>query len=229
MPPLEGVGPFADAVESTENMAQLEALLVQIGQNLGFRHHLLSVHPAGAERPLILTDIPAGRAFSTGAVQAVAARRIRPFFWELQAGKPQSRRAGASIFVIPMHIPGIATGFLCWFLADGEISRNSLGVGQYLAGCLFEQAYRLGAGVARKPGKLSRRQRDCLRLAARGKSDWVASQILGLQPDTVHKYIEQAKARYNVSTRTELVVRALYDGELHFSDLIDQESASAGG
>ena len=58
-------------------------------------------------------------------------------------------------------------------------------------------------------------------LAARGKSDWIAGTLLGLSPATVHKYLEQAKARYGVSSRTELVVRALYHGEIGFPDLID--------
>jgi hypothetical protein len=44
--------------------------------------------------------------------------------------------------------------------------------------------------------------------------------LLGLSEGTVHKYLEAAKSRYGVSTRTELVVRALYDGQLSFTDVI---------
>jgi LuxR family quorum-sensing system transcriptional regulator CciR len=72
-----------------------------------------------------------------------------------------------------------------------------------------------------QPRRLTRRQTQCLVLAARGKSDWIAGTLLGLSPATVHKYLEQAKARYGVSSRTELVVRALYHGEIGFPDLID--------
>jgi LuxR family quorum-sensing system transcriptional regulator CciR len=46
--------------------------------------------------------------------------------------------------------------------------------------------------------------------------------LLGLSPDTVHKYLESAKRRYGVSSRTELVVRALYDGQLSFNDVIHE-------
>jgi LuxR family transcriptional regulator, quorum-sensing system regulator CciR len=64
-------------------------------------------------------------------------------------------------------------------------------------------------------------------LAARGKSNWVAGKLLGLSPDTVHKYLESAKRRYGVSSRTELVVRALYDGQLSFSDVIHDTPAGS--
>ena len=220
-PILEGLAPLTDAIEATESMEQLEALLLRISAQLLFPHHLLSVERAGGNERIIVSDLPADGGMSVGMLHAAAGRRVRAFFWNSLTNKPQNRAAGASMFVVPMHIPEIATGLMCWFLPEGSPSRQSLAAGQYLAGWIFEQAYRLSAGISRGSGKLSPRQRDCLRLAARGKSDWVASQILGLQPDTVHKYMEQAKARYNVSTRTELVVRALYDGEIHFSDLID--------
>ena len=68
--------------------------------------------------------------------------------------------------------------------------------------------------------RLTRRQLDCVVLVAQGKSNWVAGQLLGLAPGTVHKYLESAKKRYGVSSRTELVVRALHDGQLSFSDVI---------
>ncbi|WP_273461893.1 response regulator transcription factor [Sandarakinorhabdus limnophila] len=68
--------------------------------------------------------------------------------------------------------------------------------------------------------KLTQRQLDCLVLAARGKSNWVAGQLLGLSGGTVHKYLEAAKTRYGVATRTELVVRALFDGQLSFAGVM---------
>jgi LuxR family quorum-sensing system transcriptional regulator CciR len=44
--------------------------------------------------------------------------------------------------------------------------------------------------------------------------------LLGLSGGTVHKYLEAAKTRYGVATRTELVVRALFDGQLSFADVM---------
>lgn len=76
--------------------------------------------------------------------------------------------------------------------------------------------------IGDKAPKLTPRQRDCVVLAARGKSSWVSGQLLGLSADTVHKYLESAKRRYGVSSRTELVVRTLHDGQLSFEDVMGQ-------
>lgn len=218
---LDMLASSAEALEGAGTMAELEAQLALIQQELGFSGHYLSFQPAGSANRVPLTDLVDPADFPAAAIEAVAARRVRPFFWDRSSNRPQTRRTGSSIFVAPLHIPEIATGFACWFSGGNVFQRPSLAAGQYLAACVFEQLHRLSNELPPAPRRLSKRQRDCLLLAARGKSDWVASQILGLQPDTVHKYIEQAKTRYNVSTRTELVVRALYSGELHFHELID--------
>ena len=78
---------------------------------------------------------------------------------------------------------------------------------------------------ARPPGpprgpQLTPRQRDCVVLVAQGKSDWEIGQVLGISESTVHKHIEDAKRRFGVSTRVQLVVRSLFDARLSFSDVM---------
>ncbi|MBB5720345.1 DNA-binding CsgD family transcriptional regulator [Stakelama sediminis] len=43
---------------------------------------------------------------------------------------------------------------------------------------------------------LTRRQRDCLIWAARGKGDWEISRILGVSEETVAKHFRAACERY---------------------------------
>ena len=69
--------------------------------------------------------------------------------------------------------------------------------------------------------KLTPRQFDCVVLAGRGKSDRDVAQILGISDQTVHQHIEDAKRRFNVATRMQLVVRALFDNHLAFVDLMN--------
>jgi LuxR family quorum-sensing system transcriptional regulator CciR len=57
-------------------------------------------------------------------------------------------------------------------------------------------------------------------LVAQGKSDWDIAQLLGIASDTVHQHIEAAKRRYGVASRTQLVVRALFDSQITFADII---------
>ena len=134
-------------------------------------------------------------------------------------------------YAVPIRMPGAVSG-LCSFVVTGgrDLPAESLPAAQYLASFAFAAARRLiteralaaGGDGEQAPGvtRLTQRQLDCVVLAARGKSNWVAGKLLGLSPDTVHKYLESAKARYGVSSRTELVVRALYDGQLSFKDVI---------
>lgn len=68
---------------------------------------------------------------------------------------------------------------------------------------------------------LSRRERECLTLAAQGKTDWAISEILGIAERTVHHAIERAKRRFGVASRVQAVVRALHLGEISFEEAID--------
>lgn len=75
----------------------------------------------------------------------------------------------------------------------------------------------------RAPGAqpvLTDRQRDCVLWAARGKSDWEISRILGVGEETVIRHIKQARERYGVQKRTLLAIRTLFDGTLSFNDIL---------
>lgn len=166
-------------------------------------------------------------------------RQVTPFAWSHLPGllpmtrrhhdfMAQARAAGLGEgYTVPIHIPGQASGLVSFVVADGAaLPADSLPAAQYLACFAFEAARRLrladadqGSG-ATAAQRLTQRQLDCLVLAARGKSNWVAGQLLGLSAGTVHKYLEAAKQRYGVSSRTELVVRALFDGQLSFADVM---------
>jgi LuxR family quorum-sensing system transcriptional regulator CciR len=94
---------------------------------------------------------------------------------------------------------------------------------QYVGCFAFEAARRISAAEApaedSRP-KLTSRQFDCVVLVAQGKSDWHIGQLLGISPETVHQHIETAKRRYDVSSRTQLVVRALFDSQITFADVL---------
>lgn len=56
---------------------------------------------------------------------------------------------------------------------------------------------------------LSLRERECLKWAAAGKSDWEIGTILSLSEKTVNVYIERAKRKLGGATRIQAVVIAL--------------------
>lgn len=69
------------------------------------------------------------------------------------------------------------------------------------------------------------RERECLELVARGKSDWEISQLLGIGESTVHKHVESAKRRLGVSTRIQAVVWAVQQREICFGDVAQSSRA----
>jgi len=234
---------FVREVKSAGTLEGISALLSDATRTFDFDHFAMTqrfgLRIDGA--PVQMHDLPeswtqllADREYwANDPVLAACLKTVAPFAWEdlpdlIELTPPQrvymedaAAQGLANGWTVPIHIPGEATG-LCSFVVspDRALPTESLPAAQYLACFAFEAARRLASRGDPPTPKLTKRQVECVVLAARGKSDWVAGQILGLAPDTVHKYLEQAKARFGVSSRTELVVRALYDGQVSFSDLL---------
>src|SRR6185369_13923042 len=100
---------------------------------------------------------------------------------------------------------------------------SSLAAAHYVGALAFDAAEnmrRVRSGGSRRGPQLTPRQRDCVVLVAQGKSEWEVGQLLGISDSTVHKHIEDAKRRFCVSTRIQLVVRSLFDAGLSFADVM---------
>ncbi len=128
-------------------------------------------------------------------------------------------------FTIPAHVPGESRGSCSFANSAGRpMPVDMLSVAQLAGGFAFEAARRLSSCASRRltPGKpaMTDRQRDCVLWAAREKTDWEISRILGVKEDTVARHIKQARERYEVSKRSSLMIRALFDGTLSFGDVL---------
>jgi LuxR family quorum-sensing system transcriptional regulator CciR len=130
-------------------------------------------------------------------------------------------------FTVPIHIPGECTGSGSFAVGTGdELKSDAMPALHYLACFAFEAARRLAfradhlnqtdSGLA----NLTPRQLDCVVLIAQGKSDWATGKILGISERTVQEHLDQARKRYGVGSRMQLVVRALFDNQLGFEDII---------
>ena len=139
----------------------------------------------------------------------------------LELGRDQGIGEG---FTVPANVPGEARGS-CSFAneAGRPMPEDMLPLAQLAGAFAFEGARRLWT-VRRLDDDpapvLTDRQRDCLLWAARGKSDWEISRILGVGQETVIRHLKQARERYGVSKRTSLAIRALFDGTLTFTDIL---------
>lgn len=127
-------------------------------------------------------------------------------------------------FTVPAHVPGEVNGSCSFATAAGvHVQEEHLALAHLVGAFGFEAARRLvrmreleGAPQPR----LTDRQRDCLVWAARGKSDWEISRILGISHDTVIEHLKHARERYAVGKRTLLAVHALFDGTISFVDVL---------
>jgi LuxR family quorum-sensing system transcriptional regulator CciR len=136
-----------------------------------------------------------------------------------------TRREGMTDgFCVPAHIPGETNGTCTFIVRDmAPLPESNLPMAQLVGSFAYEAARQIqliGSEIVKPRRKLTTRQLECIVLVARGKTDWEIAHILGLQEQTVTDHIDAARARCGVSRRTELVVHALYNGELTFADIL---------
>lgn len=132
-------------------------------------------------------------------------------------------------YTVPIHLPW-AAGMLrasCSVVPDASsIDARAFRAVHLMAMYLYASVgYPRASKVARDSTPqsglvLSMRERQCLELAAQGKSDWTISQLLGISEHTVHKHVEAAKRRLGVSTRIQAIVLAVQRREIGFGDVV---------
>lgn len=246
MTAFSDVQTFVREANRVSRLEDLKHLLTGMVEALGFQHVALVHHVNLAGPPakaVEIVDYPeAWKAqvqglgyFSDDPVLAACQRSAAAFRWSevdrIVALNPRQREildaaAGSGLgdgFTVPVNVPGEFLGSCSFGVRRGlELPEQALPAAQYVGCFAFEAARRIRrAAVAdsERP-KLTPRQFDCLVLAAQGKSDWDIGRLLGISPETAHQHIETAKRRYGVATRTQLVVRALFESQLTFADVV---------
>ncbi len=239
---------FVEQCERGAPIDELAAAFQCAVQALGFRYfaccsHVDPLNPP--RRAVIVHTYPAQwmRKFSEvdwyyiDPVFRFADRTLLPFFWDAppfradltapqEALLAEAARFGiVHGYTIPIHSPYAAGGFRasCSVIPDSaQLDARSYAAVQLMACPLYEAAGRNADAKDAKPEQpgLSRRERQCLELAAQGKSDWVVGKILGISERTVHNHIENAKRRLGVVTRVQAIVHSLASHEISFGDVI---------
>lgn len=240
---------FVREANRTTRSEDLKTLLSDIVRTMGFDyvalvHHVNLAGPLAeavemVEYPTAWKERVRSRGyFSEDPVLAACQNSAAAFRWS-EVGKiiPLTSRqteilssAGAyglgEGFTVPVSVPGEFLGSCSFGMAAGrELPEDVLPGAQYVGCFAFEAARRVRRRAGTLPAagerpKLSQRQFDCLVLAAQGKSDWDIGQLLGISHQTVHQHVEEAKRRYGVASRTQLVVRALFDNQITFADIV---------
>lgn len=96
---------------------------------------------------------------------------------------------------------------------DVELSREAIGVISLASTYAVGRAMQLltAPTIEHRPG-LTDREKECMRWAALGKSEWEISQILGISEHTSEKHLLNAKAKLGATNRVQAVAEAIRHG-----------------
>lgn len=126
-------------------------------------------------------------------------------------------------FTVPRHLPGEATGSCSFAVTPNAIMPAEMLHAAEILGAVALASARQLIGIAPLPPRavLSERQRECVLWAARGKTAGETAGILGISEETVVRHLKIARERYSVHCRQMLILCALFDGLIGFSDVYD--------
>lgn len=240
---------FIDELHGVKSSADLHHLLDGATRDLGFQYfallqHVDIIHLGG--NAVWLHTYPEAwvehfvklKRFATDPVHVASYRTNVGFLWTdvsklvrlTDAQKKvlgEARRHGVvDGYTVPAHVPGEWNGSCSFAQRQGiAIRPDILPAAQLIGSFAFQKArelvVRTGATSEFEPVKLTSRQLDCIVQVARGKTDWEISQILGIKEETVSEYLDEARRRYFVARRVQLVTNALYDGHITLSDTLN--------
>ena len=246
MSELADLNEFIASSREVADDAQLGGIVGSMTREMGFDHFSLYRREDGpGGQGIRITDYPEAwlcrildRRYCVDDPTYQASRRTAVGFRRDEMGgllalnrrqlriMQDAERAGlGDWFAGPAHVASEATGLATFVVRTGRtLPQARVPIAQLVGTFAYEAARRLrsrgGSGDVVEPVALTPRQVDCLLLIARGKTDWEIAVILGLAEDTVGKYVEDARRRYDVSRRSQLVVRALYDGHFSLRDAV---------
>lgn len=236
---------FAEAAASCGDLEQLRALLDDATRELGFHYfallHHSSLRMSGSARIRIdnypeawVEELVRHELASDDPVHLASRRTVSGFKWqdlgsmirlaERQAAiLARSRHHGIGAgFTVPANVPGEPSGS-CSFAVRvrAELPRQRLMCAELVGAHAFRAARRISMPQDRQERpQLSRREVQCLRLVAAGKTDWEIARILGISVETARQYVKRARAAYDVVSRAQLVACGLRDALVSFDEAI---------
>jgi LuxR family quorum-sensing system transcriptional regulator CciR len=237
---------FLRALPATTKPDQLGCLLSDLANEMGFRYFAMIHHDDLAARKPWHVDI---RDYPPAIADRIIGKRLdrrdpiirgcafadSAFVWsDLHRIITLDRRDKARLEFGATE--GLDNGITvpCWSRGDclgsctfAGLKRNinasdHLGAIQLIGIFGFQHARRLarGSDPVRGPRpRLNPRPRDCVMLAGRGLSNKEIARALDLTPRTVDGYLTEARRLFDARDRTELVIAAVFAGEVSLHEL----------
>lgn len=236
---------FAEAAAECGDLQQLRTLLAETCGELGFDYYALlhhsSLDDSSSTRVRIdnypeawVAELVGLELAAHDPVHSASRKTSSGFAWRdipsiIRLGDrhrrilARSRYHGIGAgFTIPANVPGEPSGSCSFAVRAGaELPGDRLLCAELIGAHAFRAARRIAnLPQSRDRPHLSRRELQCLRLLAAGKTDWEIAKILEIGVETARQYVKRARAAYDVVTRTQLVVHGLRDEWVTFDDAI---------
>lgn len=235
---------FAEAARICADLQRLGELLGDAATELGFDYFALVHHAAlsGLRPELVrmhnypdrwLAELLECRHSDHDPVHLASRRTNIGFLWRELSSLVRLDRTHARIlarsrhhglgegFTIPANIPGEPPASCSFAVRAGcGVPESRLRCAEVVGAHALNAARRLCPATRAPPPRLSRREVECLRLVAIGKTDWEIARIIGISRETARQYVKRARAAYQVVSRTQLAVHGLRDGLIAFEDAI---------
>lgn len=236
---------FIRAVRATTCASDLALLMEAVTAEMGFRHYALIHHadlrgtPSGCVDIRQYPDVVAERIFSGAGyrrdpVIRACAFAEAAFLWselgriitldrrdllQLEFGASAGLNEGITV---PCVLLGDCMGS-CTFAGTNrpDCAARFLGVAQMIGVFAFQAARRLilDTGSPAPVPRLHPRPRDCIVLLGKGFSNKEIARALGITPRTVDGYLTEARQLFEARDRTELLVAAIFAGEVSLHEL----------
>lgn len=240
---LERLRRFLDAVRVVEDTGALRDMIQETVSVFGVRYYSLVRHTRmlRAKDPYVgLSTYPedwielvrSRGYFSDDPILSACDQAAVGFDWSERIRSPLLSRRQAEYlslaaerglnrgFTVPLHVPGEPPASCSFVVGDcTSFDGQFRAMAQWVSASAFERLRRMTPTEA-PPARLSDRQIECLTWLARGKSRPVTAQILGISEDTVRMHVKAVKAKWNVSSTVQVIVRALSDGIISYRDVL---------
>lgn len=234
---------FADFCDNAQSVDEISERFMAEVRALGFAYAACSSHvdplspPRGAvmmvNYPQVWLERFSARGYAARDPVFIAARgQALPFQWSdrrFREGLDDDQldilneAADAGLwdgFTVPIHAPNALPASCSVAIGPDGVDPLSVRDAHWYAVYAHESARRL---LVKPPPverpRLGPRERQCLEMIARGKTDFEISIILGVSEHTIHNTVRRTMRKYGVATRTQAFVRALRDGELKMEDV----------
>jgi LuxR family quorum sensing-dependent transcriptional regulator len=225
------------ALENAPSVLKVKEVFRQQAERHGFTSFLCSAPPSPGRQivnPILFEEWPATwtrryvqrRHFVHDPMLKEIFRTADPFLWTEAMARRESTKAELTVMaeaakagmseglVIPLYGVG---GSVHGFTMTGETPRTDSKARaelHLLSMYAYARARQLRRGSGGTSVSLTIRERDALRWAAQGKSDWEIGEILGISESAAHKHIESAKRKCNAPTRIQAIIKAIRQGDI---------------